>query len=97
MEVRSQFLHDISREVLQYGIPDELIINIDQTPSKFVQTENITMNSKGEKHVSRTGGNDKRCITATLCESLDGTMLPFQLIYKGKTERSLPSYDFPEG
>ena len=24
-------------------------------------------------------------------------MLPFQLIYKGKTERSLPSYDFPEG
>ena len=43
------------------------------------------------------GGNDKRCITATLCESLDGTMLPFQLIYKGKTERSLPSYDFLEG
>ena len=24
-------------------------------------------------------------------------MLPFQLIYKEKTERSLPSYDFPEG
>ena len=24
-------------------------------------------------------------------------MPPFQLIYKGKTERSLPSYDFPEG
>ena len=24
-------------------------------------------------------------------------MLPFQLIYRGKTERSLPSYDFPEG
>ena len=97
IEVRSQFLHDISQEVLEYGIPDELIININQTPSKFVPTENITMNSKGEKHVSRTSGNDKRYITATLCESLDGTMLPFQLIYKGKTERSLPSYDFPEG
>ena len=84
MEVRSQFLHDISQEVLEYGIPDELIINIDQAPSKFVPTENITMNAKGEKHVSRTGGNDKRCITATLCESLDGTMLPFQLFNKGK-------------
>ena len=32
-----------------------------------------------------------------LCESLDGTMPPFQLIYKGKTERSLPTYDFLQG
>ena len=29
--------------------PDELIINIDQTPSKFVPTENITMNAKRRK------------------------------------------------
>ena len=43
------------------------------------------------------GGYDKRCITATLCESLDGTMLPFQLMYEWKTERTLPSYYFPEG
>ena len=33
----------------------------------------------------------------TLCESLDGCMLPFQLIYTGKTERSLPNVTFPDG
>ena len=74
MEVRSQFLHDISRELLEHGIPDELIINVDHTPSKFVPTENITMNAKGEKHVSRTCGSD--------------ILLPY--IEKVKKEHNLP-------
>ena len=56
------------------------------------------MAAKGEKHISRAGATDKRAITVTLCESLDGVMLPlFQLIYTGKTERSLPNVDFPWG
>ena len=29
--------------------------------------------------------------------SLDGCILPFQLIYTGKTERSLPDFAFPDG
>ena len=49
------------------------------------------------KHIPRTGGNDKRGITVTLSETLNGVMLPFQLIYKGKTARSLPSVPFLEG
>lgn len=97
IEVKSQFLHDISEKVLLYNIPDELIINADQTPSKYVATDNITMAAKGEKHISRAGSSDKRSITLTLCESHDGIILPFQLIYKGKTARSLPKVDFPEG
>ena len=97
VEARSQFLYEITNEVIQHNIPDELIINVDQTPSKFVATDNITMAAKGDKHISRARATDKRAITVTLCESLDGCMLPFQLIYTRKTERSLPNVTFPDG
>ena len=93
-EVRSQFLHEITDKVLQHNIPDELIINDDQTVSKFVATDNITMAAKGEKHISRVEATDKRAITVTLCEPLDGYILPFQLIYTGKMERYLPDFTF---
>ena len=96
-EARFVFLHEISQAVSWHEIPDELIINIDQTPSKFSPTDNVTTAVKGKKHILRKGGNDKRGITATLSETLSGAMLPFQLIYKGKTERSLPTSPFPEG
>lgn len=52
------------------------------------------MAAQGEKHVSRRGATDKRAIPVTLCEFLDGVILPFQLTYTGKTERSLPKFNF---
>ena len=96
-EVRTQFHNDIVSTVVKYNILDELILNIDQTLSKFVPTENVTMAETGSKYVSRKGGNDKRGITVTLSETITGKILPFQLIYTGKTARSLPSVEFPNG
>ena len=95
--MRSKFFPEITDKVLQHNIPDELIINVDQTASKYVTTDNITMAAKGEKHVSPAGATDKRAITVKLCESLDGCMLPFQLIYTRKMERFLPDFTFPDG
>ena len=43
------------------------------------------------------GANDKRSITATFPITFDNTFLPIQLIYKGKTNQSLPKVDFPDG
>jgi len=54
-EVRSRYLFEIIDLTLKHNIPDELIINADQTPSKFVATDNVTMATKGEKHISRAG------------------------------------------
>ena len=96
LETRTQYLHDIV-PVVSHSIPDELIINADQMPSKYVPTANVTMAEKNSKHVARKGANDKRGITVTLRESLSGEILPMQLIYKGKTNRSLPSVKFPAG
>ena len=94
-EVRSEFLHEITNKVLQHNIPDELIINVDQTVSKFVATDNITMAANGEKHILCAAATDKRAINVTLCKSLDSCMLPFQITYTGKTERPLPDFTFP--
>ena len=58
--------------VMKYEIPDEIIINIDQTPSKFVPTENVSMAETGTKHVSKKGGNDKGGITVALAQTLNG-------------------------
>ena len=89
-EVRSQFIHEIIQNALQYNIPNELIINIDQTSSKFVATDIIAMPVQSES-MSHDAGQPIKAIIATLCESFDGVILPFQLIHTGKTERSLPN------
>ena len=96
-ERTSQFLHEINDKVFQRNIPDMLIINIDQKSSKFVATNNVTVAAKGEKHILRAGATDKRAITVTLCESLDGCMLPFQLIHTRKMKWSLPDFTLLDG
>ena len=47
--------------------------------------------------MSKQGADDKRAITLTLAETLNGDMLPLKMIYTGKTSRSLPTAKFPEG
>jgi len=49
------FLHDIVSTIVVDEIPDELILNVDQTPSKFALTDNVTMAEKSSKHVSSIG------------------------------------------
>ena len=55
------------------------------------------MEQKGVKRVEVVGQNDKHLITAIFCGSLQGDFLPVQLIYKGKTNRCHPHYEFPAG
>ena len=44
------------------------------------------------RRVGLAGSGDKRAITLTLTVTLDGKILPFQIIYGGKTNQSLPSH-----
>ena len=43
------------------------------------------------------GINDKHQITAIFCGALTGDFLPVQLVYKGKTSRCHPHFQFPSG
>ncbi len=45
----------------------------------------------GSSDVAIVGAEDKRQITACVAASLRGDLLPLQLIFQGKTTRSLPS------
>ena len=42
-EISTQYLHDIAFLTVSHKIPDELILNLDQTPSKFVAASKVTM------------------------------------------------------
>ena len=84
----------ITSIVQKNKIPESLVINNDQTPSKYVQVGRFTKAPKGEKKVGVAGIADKRNITFTLTVTMDGKALPFQAIYKRKTKQFLPKVTF---
>ena len=90
-------LHDIADSVVTYNIPNKLITNIDQSPSQYVPTENVTMAEKNSEQFAWKGANDEYGITFTLVDSISGEVLPMQVIYKRKTNRSLSTVEFPAG
>ena len=95
--VRKEFLKQIAGIVKLQDIPDNLIINLDQTGIKLVPASDWTMAAEGSRRVEVIGLGDKRQVTATFAATLDGTFLPMQILYQGKTNRSHPKYTFPEG
>ena len=89
------FTHDIVSKVDKYNIPDSLIINIDQTPTKYVPVSRSTLAKKNSKAVAIKGSSDKRSITATFSITFSGKFLPMQLIYGEKTKNLCPDSNFP--
>ena len=92
-EVKEQFLLDIEAVVMMEEIPFDLILNWDQTGLHVVPGSTWMMEEKGCKRVEIIGMDDKRQITAVICGSPTGNLLPFQLIYSGTTKACLPKYD----
>ena len=94
-EVELLYLHNIVTLVEEHNIPQNLILNFDQTPLKYVPVSHNTMAKKGVKSVAITGGPGKGSVTGTFVITLNGDFLTLQLIYGGKTRQSLPRYKFP--
>ena len=76
-------------------IPEELILNWDQTGIKMIPMNSWTMEQEGVQRVEMVGLSDKRQITAVFCGSILGDFLPIQLICKGKTQCCHPPFKFP--
>lgn len=64
---------------------------MDQTGIHFVPAASWTYERIGSSSVAVVGAEDKRQLTACVAASLSGDLLPLQLIFEGKTERSLPA------
>ena len=80
-EVELLYLNEIVSIVEKHHIPSSMIANLDQIPSKFVQSSPHTMRQKGSSNVEIVGSGDKRSTTATFVVMLVGKFLPMQLIY----------------
>ena len=85
-EAELLYLHNIVTIVEKYEIPHSLIMNLDQTPLKYIPAMNHTMAKQNSKSVSIAGSSDKRSITGTFTITLNGH-LPMQLVYGGKTDK----------
>ena len=96
-QMKASFLQQTVAVVTAHNIPPQLIINLDETGVQLVPVGKWTMAPEGSKRVEVTGLDDKRQITATFAAALDGTMLPMQLLYQGKTDRCHPKFTFPAG
>ncbi len=92
---KAQFLFDIKTIAEMEEIPKDLIINWDHTGLNYVPVSKWTMAMEGSKRVEIVGIDDKRQITAVFGCSLKGDFLPPQIIYSGKTQRCVPTINFP--
>ncbi len=95
-ELQQDFFTHITNTVKKYKIPDQLIINFDQTSVNIVPVSDWTLEKEGSKQVDITGIDDKRAITALLGGTASGDLIPPQLIYQGTTDRCHPSFKFPK-
>ena len=93
--LKKQYLLDIRGLVEMEEIPQDLVLNWDQTAVNYVPVSNWTMAKEGTHKVSIAGIDDKRQITLVLAASMTGKLLPLQIVYQGKTKASVPSVDFP--
>jgi len=79
----------------EYDIPAELYANSDQTQRLYAPGDRLTYAETGAKQVSVIGGDEKRAFTVVVTVTSDGTLLPFQAVYQGKTGRSCPDSEAP--
>ena len=94
-KLRDNWLTNINESTNEHSIPDDMILNWDQTGCQLTPGGNWTMEKEGSKQVTIAGSNDKRQITLLLTVTKAGTLLPPQLIYSGKTSKCLPATRFP--
>ena len=93
-ELKELFLLDFNNAVEMDDVPQELVINCDQTGINYVPISSWTMEQEGVKRVEVTGKDDKRQLTALFACSMSGDFLLIQLVYQGKC---LPKFQFPDG
>ena len=96
-KLKDNFLMDIKAIATIEEVPDDMILNWDQTAIKYIPVSNWTMVTEGSKRIELIGQDDKRQITTTFAGTLTGNFLPIQLVYEGKTTRCHPSIIFPKG
>ena len=66
------------------------MLNLDQTPSKYIPVFNKTLAAKGSKTVPVMGSTEKRMIKATFKITLDDSFFCQYSLYIGVTLKKFP-------
>jgi hypothetical protein len=84
--------HRLASLVQEHNIHQSLVVNIDQTASYFIPAKGShTFAPLGVKTVGNAGSNEMRACTVVMGSAACGVLLPFQAVYKGVTQKSLPA------
>ena len=83
-ELKAQFLFDIKAMIEMEEIPQDLVINWDQTGIHYVPVSSYTMEKEGAKRVELVGIDDKRQITAVFCRYHGWSFLTDTVNLQGK-------------
>lgn len=89
-EKKDTFIKQVDDRVDRHNMPDSLMINHDETALPVIPTTNFTMEVKGKRNVNITGKDYERQVTGVIGMARDGSILPPQIIYCGKTARCHP-------
>ena len=85
-EAGLQHHYRITSVAEKHNIPESLVMNSDQTKSKYVQVGGFTMAPQGAKKVRVAEIANKGMISLTSTAIMDRKILPLQAIYKEKTK-----------
>ena len=75
-EIKLDFQRKIKRAHEDYNIPDDLIINFNQTPLAYICASNRTMDFQGAENVPIVGKGKKQQISGTFSGTKSGLFLP---------------------
>ena len=75
----------------RFRIPSSLVLNADQTGIVYVTSGSKTWDERGSKQVAVVKQDEKRQFTLMPTITASGKVLPSQAIFKGTSDRSLPS------
>ena len=89
--VKEQYLRDIKNVIKMNEIPDDLVLNWDQTGIYYVPVSSWTMDKEGSKIIQIVGSDDKRQLTAIFAVYLTGVFYLHIWYIKAKPHFLYPS------
>lgn len=92
--INNQLLR-VAQAVAELDIPDEQwILNADETGVLITTASETTFDTRGHRHVSVAGRSQRQQVTVMETFVMDGTLLPRQVIFGGKTNKVHPAQTF---
>eukprot|EP01038_Epipyxis_sp_PR26KG_P012774 gene12774-17126_t len=91
MNLRIRIITDTLALDVMEGVRPDMIIGSDEFGQHFFPVNKRTWETNGAKHVESTIWDDKRQYTGNIIHNASGELLTLQLIFGGKSQRSLPT------